>query len=588
MWRKFSAFFCIFLIFLTTVSARKKNPKNSEPEKEPAPAVSGPSVPTVPIEAKGVKISVPNRSEQGYFDFVNPEILSNVEKGSPESLANAISFLKRNQENLTEAEQVIHYIAVSIMQICWKSQNLSETTTGQTFKNDYTGAISSAKNGIYDSSPNSKDFFSLCLPCLVLAASETRSDYYDSAEVSLKKALEIKKDSVFANYLLGILYKRAGNFISSNEYFGYASDLAPNCYECAYSFAESFMAISVPDAAFSLAEKELSVFPQDKKFLKLCAESAFSAGDMANAELYVSRVLQTEPENSYYLLFRARILVKKGEYIRAASLLDAYSKKDSSSRDYLLLRFQIQKNWNKNISAATTTIENALVLYPNDNEVVLEAARLASETGSKIAGKTGEELSDQILESDSDNFDALQIKIASMVSSQKWQEAYKASSALLKKENVPQSALFTHIKICLSANKKEEAWQYASNLYAIDSSNEDILQSYVDVLVSTGRTAEASRLINQLIPASAARMKSFLYYERSFLANGEAAILADLRSSLTANPRNKDSLFRLYRIYYNKKEYRKAQYYLKQVVALSPNDESLKNLNQELENLLRN
>ena len=81
-------------------------------------------------------------------------------------------------------------------------------------------------------------------------------------------------------------------------------------------------------------------------------------------------------------------------------------------------------------------------------------------------------------------------------------------------------------------------------------------------------------------------MKSFLLYEHSFIVSGEEAILADLRNSLTANPRNKDALYRLYQIYYNKKEYRKAQYYLKQVVALSPADETLLKLNAELETLL--
>ena len=62
--------------------------------------------------------------------------------------------------------------------------------------------------------------------------------------------------------------------------------------------------------------------------------------------------------------------------------------------------------------------------------------------------------------------------------------------------------------------------------------------------------------------------------------------LADLRSSLIANPRNTDSLFRLYQIYYDKKDYRKAQYYLKQVVALNPNDTDVKNLNEQLNQLI--
>ena len=576
-WRKFSAFACVFLIFLTVASAKKKKSKSSDTE-EPSYTAD---------ELQATSIIVPERRDVSYFYGIEPEIIQNVEKGTPDSLRAAITLLKRGKDSMAENEQVLHYIAVSIMQLCWKSQNFTEPTTGQDIKNDYTGAISSSRNGFYDSPSEPKDFFSCALPSLVLAASETRNDYYDHSEKSLLHALSLNPSSVFVNYLLGILYKRMGDFKRSNEYFGFASDMAGSCFECSYAFAESFMPLSDPSSAFSLSEKMLVSYPQNKKLLQLCAESSFAAGDYVNSELYVGRVLQIEPENSYYLLFRARILVQKGEYIRAASLLDAYSRKDSSSRDYLVLRFAVQKNWNKNISAATATIENALVLYPDDPQIILEAARLASDSGVKIAGKSGEALADQILENDPENFAALQIKIDSMVYERKWKEAYKASSALLQKENVPNSAFFTHIKICLSAGHKDEAWQYASKLYSENSADEEIVQSYIDVLVSTGRSAEASRLIAQLLPASAAKMKSFLYYQRSFLSSGEAAILADLRSSLTANPRNRDSLFRLYRIYYNKKEYRKAQYYLKQVVALSPKDENLLILNQELDRLLK-
>ena len=566
-WRKFSAFACIFLLFLANAFSEDA-------------FVANPS--------DAVRLSLPERREFSYFDGIDTQVLSDVEIGSPESLRSAISKLNRNKEGMSEAEKVLHYIAVSIMQMCWKSQNFKEETTGQNIKNNYTGAISSSKNGIYDASSDPKDFLSYALPSLVLAVSTSRSDYYEQAKKSLDTALSMNSRSVFANYLAGLLSVRMGDSRAANQYFAFAADMAGNCYECSYAFAESFLALSEPGAAFSLSEKLLKSYPQDKNLLKLCAESSFAAGDTSNAELYVSRVLQIEPENSYYLLFRARILVHKGEYIRAASLLDAYARKDSTSRDYLVLRFAVQKNWNKNILAATSTIENALILYPDDLEIVLEAARLASETGGKIARKSGEELADQILEKDPDNLDALQIKIASMVASQKWSNAYNASSELVKKGGASRQVLFTHIKICLSAGKKTEAMQYAAQLYAEDSANEEVVQTYIDALISVGRGAEASRLIEQLLPSSGAKMKSFLYYERSFLSSGESAVLADLRSSLTANPRNKDALFRLYKIYFNKKEYRKAQYYLKQVVALSPKDESLLVLNQNLDNLLKN
>ncbi|WP_407426521.1 tetratricopeptide repeat protein [Treponema sp.] len=560
--RKLSAFFCIFFIFLNSLSFAQ--------------------------EVTGTKIALPQRRVTEYFSDIDKDILLLVEKGSPESLKNAVTYLKRNRDAMKENEKILHYIAVSIMQMCWKSQGFSEVTFEQGIRNSYTEAILSSKNGIYDGFSSPQIFLDYVLPAMVLAVSDTRNDYYEQAEINLKKALELNKDSVFANYLLGLLYVRLGEYKLANDYFSIAYILCSDCFEVSFAYAESFIHLSQPEKSFEFAQKLLSLYPQNKNLLKLCAEASFAANDMQNAEIYVSRVLQIEPENSYFLLFRARILVKNGEYIRAASLLDAYARKDSLSRDYLILRYSVQKNWNKNISAATATIENAIKLYPDDMEIVLAAASLACETGVKIDDKDSEQLADIILQNESDNLEALQIKISAMVSGKKWTQAYKASSEFIKRQDVSRAALFTHIKICLSSGRKSEAYEMASKLYSESPSDEEVLQSYIDVLVSTGRTGEASKLINQLIQSSSSKMKSFLYYERSFLASGESAVLADLRSSLTANPRNKDSLFRLYQIYFNKKEYRKAQYYLKQVVALSPNDESLRVLNQNLDNLLKN
>ena len=82
-------------------------------------------------------------------------------------------------------------------------------------------------------------------------------------------------------------------------------------------------------------------------------------------------------------------------------------------------------------------------------------------------------------------------------------------------------------------------------------------------------------------------MKSFLYYQRSYFGATEENVLSDLRSSLTANPRNKDALFRLYEIYYRKRDWRRAQYYLKQVVAIDPANPDYLSRNAELDKLLR-
>ena len=113
------------------------------------------------------------------------------------------------------------------------------------------------------------------------------------------------------------------------------------------------------------------------------------------------------------------------------------------------------------------------------------------------------------------------------------------------------------------------------------------MQAYIAVMAEMGKKTQALELINRLLPSASIKLRSFLFYRRSLLQPSEADALVDLRSSLISNPRNSDSLFRLYEIYYRKADYRKAQYYLKQVAALNPNDPDIIRLSAELTNRIR-
>ena len=115
-------------------------------------------------------------------------------------------------------------------------------------------------------------------------------------------------------------------------------------------------------------------------------------GKLDIAESYVGKLLQKDPENQKIILLRAEILFEKEEYLRVSSLLDAYSKSDKSDVKYLLLRSKLQNKWNRNTPAAISTITEALNLYPENHDVLLCAAELASETGSLVNGKSALEL----------------------------------------------------------------------------------------------------------------------------------------------------------------------------------------------------
>ena len=536
--------------------------------------------------SQAVTITLPPKKDKTFFSGIPEEAVALVEDGSPQALNQAYSFLRKSGEDCEENEKILTNIAAAFMSILWKQ----EVSPFQTFQistsNPYTGAVESAKKGIYDESTGGKDFLNLVLPSLVLVTSDTRSDYYPKALSSLQEALNLRPDSVVANYLLGTLFSRMGDYEKALLHFKKAFDFSPDTVETCCSLAECNFNLKNYETSLNLASSILEKNPLFTPAIKLCAENSFALKKLDESEAFVGRVLQQEPENSYYVLFRAKILAEKGDYIRSASLLDVYALSNSEDREYLVLRTKVQKDWNKNMTAASATIEKALSLYPEDTEILLTAAALAGETGARINGMTAGEIAQKILAKDGSNVEALKIQVNDFVSRKKWEEAYKTSSQLIKMKEIPQECLYTHIDICLAYGKNNEAWDLASSVYGKNPRDENALQTYIKVLVSTNRRGEALQLIEENLSGASSKMKSFFYYERSFLQTNENSVMVDLRSSLTANPRNKDALFRLYQIYFNKKEYRKAQYYLKQVVAISPADENLLQLNAELEKLL--
>ena len=558
----------------------------STPKAEPPAPVAHTEAVYTADPAEAVSLAVPERKKRSYFDGIQEQILANVEIGSPDTLKTAVNQLKKSADSGTEQEKTLLSVAAQVLQIVWQSDSVQVALPEVADDNPYLGAISMARQGVYDSSTGKSDFLTKVLPSLVLVTSEIRSDYYSQSLEDLHSALSDRSDSVLANYLLGMLNRRMGKPELAVTAFSAAATGAPDCFEVLYALATAKMQTGDAKGAENDVKKLLQNYGSNRDLLKLAAESAFLAGDLDESEQYVARVLQQESDNAYYILFRAKILVQKGDYIKAASLLDVYARTDTVSRDYLMLRAKVQKDWNRNNTAALKTIEQALLLNPNDSEIILAAAELSSQTGAKIAGKTAAELADKILAKDPKNISALQIQISELQQMHNYTGAYKASTMLMQLQPVPDEAVHKHIEICLLSNHKEEAWDMASRLYSEKPNDDEVVQSYVHALVNTGRTQEAGRIIAQYLPSSTSRMKSYLYYERSFLASTEDGVLGDLRSSLTSNPRNKDALMRLYQIYFNKNEYRKAQYYLKQVVALTPGDENLLVLNRDLDKLL--
>lgn len=535
---------------------------------------------------KAISLGKTKDSKKTYFSKIPEEILKDVEMGTPQSLKKAVAILRKSEENLDEVENTLISVITNILQIVYPSERILWEIPEITEETSYSGAINSALNGIYDTSTGNVDFLTNLLPSLVVLKVENVSTFYDYAKSDLQNALNLNSQSFLAYYLLSILEFKEKNYESAVENAQKAQVFYNESENLAEIISKSYNFLGKFKESNETALQNLKKFPNNIELLTICAKNSFELKIYDKAEDYIAQVLIQQPNNLEALLFRAKVLIQTKNYIRASSLLDMYSKQEQNSKEYLILRSQLQFEWSKNTTEAISTIEKALSLYPNDFEILLYAAKLSNESLSEINGKPLNYYAERILNTQSENEDAQKYAINGYIHQKEFEKAYPISKKIISNSKNSQDILnFTNI--CIELNKTEEAFQTILPLFKQNPKDENFIQSYISVIIAQKKYNEALSLISELIQTSSVKLKSFLYYKKSFLEKSEEKTFSDLRSSLISNPRNIDSLFRLYEIYYSKKDYRKAQYYLRQIVALNPNNAYYKSLNENLSELIK-
>lgn len=578
---KFTLLIFSFVILNSNLfSAPKKKAKNKREETEVVEVQE-------PVTTEDAIKLPSNTKPRTYFYKIDESILADVENGTPDSIRSAMSRIRKSESDYAENEKVLINVAHELMSFLWESEKITWDVFEVTEANSYLGAFNSARNGVFDTSTGDVDFLSTIIPVLVVFTENVNSDVYEQCRASVEKALEFNSESVLANYVAGVFYLKTKDYAQAENYLNKAYEKSVNTMEIVIQYTN----VLVLNNKATVASQVLARLPvngaENIKILKQRAYVSFANKEYSAAENYVAKVLQQTPNDLEFLLFRAKIYIEKNDYIHAASLLDMYARQNDTNIEYLILRARIQLEWSKQTVAATETIEKALRLYPDSEEALMLATRISSVTDAPVAGKYADELAAIMLQKNGQNDEALIYALEGLVQRENWQEAYEISSQLVKKSDADPEVILRHVTVCERLHKDSEALNVATKAYASNPNNEEIIQAYV-LAYSLANSRDASlSLINSLLSASSSKMKSYLYYRRSFLQLTEDSSLADLRSSLMENPRNSDSLFRLYEVYYTKSDYRKAQYYLRQVVAINPNDSSIRQLNESLTQLIK-
>jgi tetratricopeptide (TPR) repeat protein len=506
------------------------------------------------------------------------EIRRLTETGVPSLLLRSLELIRSRDLGATEFGRVMTGVNAALIRSLYPDLRSRLPAVDLPQSHVYARILREAEQGVYipPEPSNSPDFLRYVLPFLAFTG-KTRPEQYQEALPYLEKAGELNPESVLPPYFLGCLYERAGKFSEAGEYYAKAWELSAECYPAALGRIRALDLSGKKEEARRMLSDLIIRFPDNLEVKRRLAVSYYENRDWSRAAAAIAEILQQNSRDGEFLLMQAHVLVEEGQFLQAQGPLDIYaSGNTASNRLYLYLRARVQAEGFRNRDAALNYLRSLLRISAGDDEATLYAVRILRESGRNEDQEEGRELLSRLLRTPSPSPELTSLALQDAVRRENWQEARNYLSRLLNERRSIQDLLDAYtVERGLGNNAR--ALSYARELSERDTSNEEGITAYISALVDTGRREEAVRMIESRLSAAAGGpLKSRYYYLRSRTRTNEETMMNDLRSSLFEDPRNLSALIAMFEIYRRRRDERRAVYYLRQALALAPNNPLLK------------
>jgi len=545
---------------------------------------SAPPVDGTPITANAAPTTQAAKATQS----VAEEIRALTEMGTPPSLIRSLDLIRARDLSQTEYGRAMSAVATTLLVRLYPDIQTETARPDPPPSSPYTRILRDAERAVYlPPSTSSDDYLEYVLPFLALL-DETRPERLAAATPDLTRASTLGRTSVLDSYFTGIVAERRSDFAAAIESYNKAIAVSSDCYPAIVGAARSLIKLSRAKEAVALLSDLIVRYPDNMLVKRELAKAYYQSGDFDRAGPAVAEVLQREPKNSAFILMQAHIFVAQGSYVQAQPLLDAYAAVDSSDRLYLYLRARVQADGYQNRDAALTYLRSLLRSFPDDSDALTYAARLLIEGGRVSDLDEARRYLDRLKANGVQSLEVLELELKDALSRKAWAEAAPIAGKLgeLRGNASDYRAAFDAYR---GSGDTVAALNAATTLMEKDQRNDEYAALYARALIEADKKGDALTFLEgRISTASSGKNKSVLYYLRSLLKTDEESRLGDLRSSLFEDPRNLEALVAMFEIYRAKKDDRRSVYYLKQALALSPDDPTLKAYRTELGPLMNN
>lgn len=564
-----------------------------------APKPSAPSSATLAATTDGSALRIADPAELARSREERESIEALIVFGSPSSLEKAIKQASSPKSMRREDGLALAAIAQAIYNVAYPSREAAQPVAADpTALSGNAGAllaaIAEAASGRVPAVPPSMAATSLgeLIPALALF-NRVSGDTARRAVEALDRFARLGIPSILPSVLRGVEAERNGDYQGALGLYRSALAIAPDAWIASLGMARALISMKRSSDALSalspLAEAKSGIREFDRPY----ALALYASGRYEESAPYVARVLMADPQDSRLVLIRAHLLIREKAYQQARPLLDAYGTVDPSNRLYLLLR-SLEAEGIRSRDEALKWARRGLAAYPDDPELLVTASRLLfagpasgsleartlaarafdlTASGSPTPPDTGDFESGPALAAAraAAGIEAARLLLSDAVARYRWTDASRYLARI--GSGFEDKALAAKI---MRKSKDPRAFEYASEWYKATPGSEAAAEAYLRCLVDAGADKTAQELIARILPgALTPKYRSTLYYLQSRLQKSDEAALTLLRSALVENADNAEALAAVYDIQMRRKDYAKARFYLKQAIAVSPDDPEL-------------
>ena len=518
---------------------------------------------------------------------VTEEIRALTESGIPSLMRRALDQIRQRNLGSGEFGRVMNAVNINLFRRVYPDITIQLPVSDPPQSHAYSRILRDVERGVYSAPPSSAaDYLEIVLPFLALL-DEIRQDRLLPCLPDLRRAALLNPGSPLAPLFMGLVHERAGNADEAQADYERAWEISRECYPARLGLARIQEQKGKADAAVSILEDLVQTYPDSFTVKRQLAIAYYRKQDWSHAQTTLSECLQQEAQDGELILMLAHAMVEQGRFLPAQRPLDQYAAIDAQNPLYLFLRARVQAEGMRNQDSALNYLRSLIRAGNAGDAALVYAARLFMESQRTEDQNEGRALLQRLLERENPSPDIIRLAVRDSIGRGDWQAARNRLAPLLL-ENPQDQDLLSAYTVERGLGNNAAALVYARELYERNPSGDEGAAAYIAALIETGRQAEAGRLIEtRLASGINDTQKSRYYYLRSRIRTNDDQIVADLRASLFADPRNLASMIAMFEFYhFRRPEKARAVIYLRQALAQDPSNPQLRRYAEEYPEVL--